>query len=473
MKQYARILSALLIVAMLIPVTCVAEINAPAIYIPKKVGRLHLPDMTDLYGEPLDIIQLKTVTESIPSYEDEFDTDPCPVLPVANARIDLYFSEQPDWAAVNWENGWEYLDVDENGHAVTSMAGHRRQPGTHIETVLDVKTGKYRNVAIGDEAFSAGKGPVTVYYRRSGKPYRVEYVVEEDDYFKTDMDGAVTVVTYDLVTVQLDCGEWTSKDMEDPELQKWNDILNNYPTEYMDSSDSDNPDGFNYQMLAIKDYNGNVVATVQLSEDGKAIITDASNGKTIEITGVMINDQMQLTLNWFDYSSTDVWYISSVKTTYPSGNFVVGVEADFRNDINGTLYGYKISYCPGENENEIYTITYAPKDVAILEDHTVGNYYVWNNYVLWPDTETLNTDLEKFFRDKGDYTSAVSSRNHSLFYRTYSQDQVLYGVYTDGEIVLVSGSGDNLDYWYLEGHGLRSHKPGLLPCTYFESPRIQ
>ena len=76
-----------------------------------------------------------------------------------------------------------------------------------------------------------------------------------------------------------------------------------------------------------------------------------------------------------------------MSATYPESNYIVGVEADFKNDEKNSLSQYKISYAVNE------------------------------------------TDVVK------------------IYYKT--TDDAFYGQYSsDGTIAAVSGSGDNLDKWY-------------------------
>ena len=144
MKKQYRFLSVLLIAALLaaVPAAVQAEYDAGvSVYIPNKIERLHLPDMPEY-------IALFTRTQSIATYGNPKDpTDPCPILPVSEPDIELFFSEQPEWAAVLWSEGIEYINVNEAGYARVSSAGHKLQPGIVSGTmVVKDENGKEKRV---------------------------------------------------------------------------------------------------------------------------------------------------------------------------------------------------------------------------------------------------------------------------------------------------------------------------------------
>ena len=233
MKKIARIMSVALAVMMVLSLSAVslAE-DATAVYIPDKIAKLNLPERPSY-------ISLKTQTESAPMF-DEFGN---PVMSttckdrythqfvqntgiVEDAVIELQFSRKPDWAGVIWAEGFENLEVDDNGYAVTSMEGHLRQPGTwawnNPDTTCDPLTGKivwredgtpapsWCHQTGGDYAYMAGKGPITIQYGRNGHVNYLDYTVEED-FFKTGMEGCSTVIRYEIVSVVTECGvdqEW-------------------------------------------------------------------------------------------------------------------------------------------------------------------------------------------------------------------------------------------------------------------------
>ncbi len=225
MKKRFRFLSALLIAVMAWSL-CTAAFAAPgdtggiSVYIPNKIARLHLPDMPEY-------IALYTRTQSIATYGNPDDpADPCPILPVNEPDIELFFSEQPDWAAVIWPEGNEYISVNENGYAKVSSAGHKTQPGVTAGTMLikDEKGNTKRvwatttadhiageDAPTGDGAFLAGKDGVTVLYNRNGSPVWVEYTIP-DDFYKTGIYGAVTTVRYETVTIE---GDYYIHDRDD------------------------------------------------------------------------------------------------------------------------------------------------------------------------------------------------------------------------------------------------------------------
>jgi RecG-like helicase len=103
----------------------------------KYTGNMRVMEMPEYFT-------LTTETESTATYgNEEKPDDPCPVLAVEDAIIRLTFSQRPDWAAAVWMDGWENLDVDENGCTETSMEGHRAQPGLEAKSgPVDPATGR-------------------------------------------------------------------------------------------------------------------------------------------------------------------------------------------------------------------------------------------------------------------------------------------------------------------------------------------
>lgn len=218
MKNRFRLLSALLIAVMALSFSS-AVFAAPGdaggirVYIPNKLERLHVPDMPEYIG-------LYTRTESVATYGNPDDPDdPCPIVAVNEPDIELFFSEQPDWAAVIWSEGTESISVNEYGYAKVSSAGHKYQPGVTGETIQikDDATGKLKRVwatttadhkagedaPTEDGAFLAGKDGVTTLYNRDGSPVWVEFTVNED-FYKTGLYGAVTTVRYERVVISGD-----------------------------------------------------------------------------------------------------------------------------------------------------------------------------------------------------------------------------------------------------------------------------
>ena len=128
MKNRFRLLSALLIAVMALSLVSAAsadpgDAGGIRVYIPNKLERLHVPDMPEYIG-------LYTRTESVATYGNpDNENDPCPILPVNEPDIELFFSEQPDWAGVLWPEGFERISVDGRGYARVSSAGHETQPG--------------------------------------------------------------------------------------------------------------------------------------------------------------------------------------------------------------------------------------------------------------------------------------------------------------------------------------------------------
>ena len=208
MKRRFRTLSilsaAVLLAVFALPLSAGAE--SASVFIPGKLVRLNVPDMPET-------LSLSTRT--------------------ADGVISFSFSEQPDWAGVYWAEGYEALDIDEDGEGETPTEGHLTQPGIAVanseETFIDPFTGEERlryscdpltgmitdrmtgsrftalqahlidstiHSVSGDDAFVAGKGPVSVGYGRSG---RINYVLlnTETDYFLTGLPGAYTTIRYE------------------------------------------------------------------------------------------------------------------------------------------------------------------------------------------------------------------------------------------------------------------------------------
>ena len=320
-----------------------------------------------------DYVTLKTETDGVATYGDEENPDnPCPVLQEEDGEIRLYFSQRPDWASVIWMDRWENLDVDEDGTAVTGMENHNAQPGIWATSGPEnPATGKpeWRWNDGGDYAFMAGLDQVTCQYGRKGKVNYVEYTVDED-YFKTGMKGASTVIRWEPVSIK------------------------NYSEE-----------------------------------------------------------------NYVKYeTTTTVWYVSSVTATYPAGNNIAGVKADYRNDKKNTLSSYVITYAVSENET--YAVKYMPSTTTIVEEH---------NYGLFLPVESWLPSTIDYTNDPNTWEEVPSG----WYLHHYTADEPIYGEYSVNGKTYVSGSGSNLNKWYTEGHGSELKKSGLRGVTSFPSPRVK
>ncbi len=218
MKKITRILSVALVALMVMSLSAMALAEDTSVFIPSKLGKLgDVPTIDDIWDK---VFFLSTKTESIPTWGNPADPDahvsdnPCPILAVEDADIDLWFTDgdgnafKPDWAGVVWAEGWENLEIDEDGHAQTSMEGHLRQPGTWSASgPCDPITGKPTwHVTGGDYPYSAGKTyedgtEVKISFGRAGNITSIEYVMPETDFFRTGFEGATTTVKYERVTV--------------------------------------------------------------------------------------------------------------------------------------------------------------------------------------------------------------------------------------------------------------------------------
>ena len=191
MKKMVRFLCLLLVLAVMIPAGSVAAEEERTVYIPARIAGLRWPALPSYPG-------LSVRVESVGLYGNVFDPqNPCPIRPAEDADIELRFSGRPDWAGVNWSDGYENLVLDDEGNALTSMTNHALQPGFRANSGCDPVTGKLLWYDLKEEyAFTAGRGPVTVWYSYTGATLMVEYTVQED-YFETGIDGTVTVIRYE------------------------------------------------------------------------------------------------------------------------------------------------------------------------------------------------------------------------------------------------------------------------------------
>ena len=165
----------------------------------------------------------------------------------------------------------------------------------------------------------------------------------------------------------------------------------------------------------------------------------------------------------------DTLYIPRVITTYPKGNYIRQIVANFRNDEAGSLIDYLITYQVSESEK--YTVRYAAADAAILETHEYRTPSVSSTADASP-TGSVKITFSKWKGEK-----ATSTATTKQFIHRYYQDQILEGWYdADGEMTLKSGSGDNFKKWYRweywTGKVVEVRKRGLKPVTAFKSPRV-
>ena len=454
MKKWLRFVSAVLIasVALSFSAASLAE-ETTRVFIPNKIGRLVLPDLPEY-------VALRTRTESVATYGNPDDpTDPCPILPVTGGKIELFFSEQPDWAMVLWAEGPEPLSVSDTGYAQTTAAGHKYQPGWWPNP--DVETDENGNTVWAnskdghikgtpapsgrDEAYLAGKDNVVVQYGRSGKVNYVEYTIE-DDFYYTGMDGAVTVIRYEPVVVDGDryIYKWVPERKIKTVIQNGKEIPvrdDNGDYVYEETGrqvkkidadgnvvlDADGNPVMEPAMQKIKiNLKGNVVyldkdlseAAGLVDEDGNIFIGDPDNPVAPPAYLTILEDEQLETSNtewkvtktnkyggvvgddyivhWY-YTT---WYISKVTTIYPDNNYIVEVESDWRNDSGQFLSSYKITYSP--NAGERYKITYSPRTAVIWENPNDNSFQIFDEGdagILFPDKfpkEIPSTDMEAY-----------------------------------------------------------------------------
>ncbi len=541
MKRFIRILSISLAAMLLLSAAGVSfAASDTAVYIPYIIEKLGLPDMPDY-------ITLKTKTERavmkdsrgnvvyqteevknpngvISSYiKYDYNGNPIPVYGTAeNPDIELQFSEQPEWAGVIWADGYETLKVDESGYAKTSMVGHNMQPGINIvKSVCDPVTGElleYENDG-GDYAYLAGKNNVAVQYGRSGSVNYVEYTVEQD-FFRTGMEGASTVIRWEPVQVITDCYK---EELEEQWFVVWD------PQDYYDDYNDYDPTVGNYGTTDsfVTNQWGNIAydesgrlccyqngEVAYIPVDGSAIYDPNTNrlydqeGNELMILPPYVkccaeSDKPVVNPNFpsnypdyveipvvrvVDPTPLTVWYISAVTATYPAGNYIVGVEADWRNDKKKTLASYKITYEPKQGEQ--YKITYSPITTTVLEDKSFRmqqsleeNY--GKKYSSYEKFSTWSKNTPSTIKAQPEYDRTGKKTMEGVYFHHYTEDEVLSGLYTSGSTLLCSGSGKNLKKWYKfngvttlkdgtkrNNLGKQVKKNGLKPCTSFISPRV-
>ena len=374
MKRLTKFICIMIVGMIIMSMIPAASAELPSVYIPKRAEK-QVDSFVDDYQFPTLVARADSMGYGLYS----------------EGVIHFRFSEKPDWfsALVSSKNGGCInIDVNNYGYAELPLEELVMQPGmyawnnpeltywdqncelrfrkdwenTHGLTKASYKKddlvpfrfsgvlyGLYGNT--GDYPYSAGKDygdySVTVNYHRDGSAYKVAVTLKNVDFFETGMDGAVSTITFELVNVALDTYET---------LYKWF---------YLDIG------GGERRWVRARTKPDNKEVTTVYDEDGNIDYVLYKNIK----------------FELYDFTNTEVWYVSSVSTSYPEGNQVVGVEADYKNDEKHSLYQYKVSYAVNE------------KDVA------------------------------------------------QIYYKT--DDTPFYGLYSkDGEISAVSGSGNNLNKWY-------------------------
>jgi len=237
-----------------------------------------------------------------------------------------------------------------------------------------------------------------------------------------------------------------------------------------------------------KDY-GDYSETFEFANDGKLVkvtvtLKDSEDffrtgmeGGVMSITFNKVNVQLDCKKKNGEYSSTDVWYVSHVSAKYPEGNYIIGVDTEWRNDAKANLASYKISYAVAEDQ--IYQITYAPNTTSVAEVRT---------YVSWAKRSTID------YANIADVTGEVcdnylpSSNEGNTSIHHYTADEAIFGQFfksradwENGSAYANSGSGNKLNKWYKNngqdwltprwnnGAQVRNIKKGT---TSFKSPRV-
>ena len=158
----------------------------------------------------------------------------------------------------------------------------------------------------------------------------------------------------------------------------------------------------------------------------------------------------------------DTLYIAQVRTYFPKGNYIRKIVANYRNDAPHTLIDYLITYQVSDKEK--YTVRYAASTVTMLETHTT--------------TTVAGITFPKITFSKVDGQYASRKLSPTQYLHHYTKDQILEGWYDRDDLpTLKSGSGDNLNKWYLweywSGKVTQYKRGGLKPVTSFRSPRVE
>ena len=213
--------------------------------------------------------------------------------------------------------------------------------------------------------------------------------------------------------------------------------------------------------------------------DGDPFLTGQQGGRTtvyweeVTVRGhkyvYEFNDRTQKVEKVEKKAKYDTLYIPRVCTTYPKGNYIRKVVANYRNDKACSLIDYLITYQVSETEK--YTIRYAAANATVKELHEYENTATGGKV-------TKKITFSKWDGEKDTFNGQKPKANETIFIHHYYQDQILEGWYdADWEMTLRSGSGENFKKWYLweywSGKVVQSHKRGLKPVTAFKSPRVQ
>lgn len=216
--------------------------------------------------------------------------------------------------------------------------------------------------------------------------------------------------------------------------------------------------GGDYPYYAGKDYgdysvnvsyyrNGKAYKVVVTLKDSADFFRTGMEGGVMSITFECVNVQLDSVKPNGDLASTDVWYISQVSANYPDGNYIIGVEADYRNDRKANLCSYRIIYAV--SEKEIYKITYSPNTTTIDES-------TYPYTVISPMVPSIRPYIHHYTADDAIYGEFFKSRAD----------------WENNTKTAVSGSGNKLGKWYAPGHGkqVRTVKKST---TSFKSPRVK
>ena len=495
MKHSSRFLTLALAAVLLVSVAAPAlAADKTTVFIPHTIDKLGLPErpaalslktetdravMKDQWGNTI----YKTdkygniVTDYNGNYIPVYGTDD-------NAVIHVQFSQKPDWAYIVWPEGNENLECDDTGHAEVQTYGHLRQPGTWVwndpNTVCDPLTGEiiWRRCA--------GQLPTVVppcwgtytYNDVKADALNVEPAEINADFAGEEAPEPDVPVDNATALPGTTCPQYpdpTGTQYPDDtcpyqDYETWYQYWLRY-YQYCVAPETAHVTGGDYAYMAGK---GDVAA--QYGRSGKINYIEYTVQKDFFRTGMdgaytVIRYEPVTLVNYNEEDErqkTTVWYISRVTATYPSGNYIVGVEADYRNDKPRSLASYRITY--ETKNNETYKITYSPSTNTMLQ--AGGEFYDVSS-TTYPST-----------RIAAGQAGVAQGRQGKVYLLHHVEDEVLCGEYYAGNQTLMSGSGKYLKKWYkyygkgvlngvvVNNNGRQVKKKGLKACTSFVSPRV-
>ena len=160
--SFRKVCAALLAVLIFTP--RLSALAAEPVRIPSSVYRLNVPDRPDS-------VELSTYAENDG------------VLAYLDGDYSLFFAQAVDFAAVDWVDGLEIIELDADNSAVTSKEGHKWQQHAVIARVDGVTTS----------------------YTNAGVP-RAVWTTSQEDLFSTGMEDAWTTIYWRSEIIKSSCG---------------------------------------------------------------------------------------------------------------------------------------------------------------------------------------------------------------------------------------------------------------------------